>query len=224
MQLLRWIHLGGPIMWPILACGVAAIAVILERVIQLFWLTRTDPSFPQLLRKGLAEGKITDATHVCRFAGGLRPRTIHHFLDLEAAHPGKLELSTMQHQMHEMVQTEIVPRLWARLTVLSVIGRIAPLLGLLGTVQGMILMFLVAAQQGTGMSEEMAKGIGNALITTFAGLCIAIPVQLMEGLFEARIEAFLPKLRSDLTLVLSQIREQRFLQQVIRISKVELMR
>jgi biopolymer transport protein ExbB len=73
---------------------------------------------------------------------------------------------------------------------LSVVGTIAPLVGLLGTVLGMIVAFRTASQAGLGKGELMAQGIYMALLTTAAGLTIAIPALLLAALFNARIEKY----------------------------------
>ena len=71
---------------------------------------------------------------------------------------------------------------------LSVIGAIAPLVGLLGTVLGMIIAFRTASQEGLGRGELMAQGIYMALLTTAAGLSIAIPCLLLAALYNSRVE------------------------------------
>lgn len=73
---------------------------------------------------------------------------------------------------------------------LSVIGAIAPLVGLLGTVLGMIVAFRTASQEGLGKGELMAQGIYMALLTTAAGLTIAIPALLLAALFNSKVEKF----------------------------------
>ena len=74
---------------------------------------------------------------------------------------------------------------------LSVVGNIAPLVGLLGTVVGMIFAFSTASQVGLGRAEELAKGIYLALLTTAGGLTIAIPAMLCAAWFGARVERFM---------------------------------
>ncbi len=77
-----------------------------------------------------------------------------------------------------------------RIKPLSVVGSIAPLVGLLGTVLGMIIAFRTASQEGLGRGELMAQGIYMALLTTAAGLSIAIPCLLLAAFFNARVEKF----------------------------------
>ena len=74
---------------------------------------------------------------------------------------------------------------------LSVVGSIAPLVGLLGTVVGMIMAFQVSSQEGLGKAERLAEGIYLALMTTAAGLAIAIPCLLFASRFQARAEQYM---------------------------------
>ena len=76
----------------------------------------------------------------------------------------------------------------ARNRPLSVIGSVAPLVGLLGTVVGMIFAFRTTSQAGLGKAELMAEGIYLALITTAAGLAIAIPCLLLVAWFNSRVD------------------------------------
>lgn len=86
--------------------------------------------------------------------------------------------------------------------LISVAGNIAPLLGLLGTVIGMIIAFRVASQIGTGKAEHLAEGIYVALLTTAGGLIIAIPCFVFAAWFNARAERFLRDIDELLTDVL----------------------
>jgi biopolymer transport protein ExbB len=81
---------------------------------------------------------------------------------------------------------------------LSVIGAVAPLVGLLGTVLGMIIAFRTASQEGLGRGELMAQGIYMALLTTAAGLTIAIPCLLLAALYNSRVEKYFREIDKSL--------------------------
>ncbi len=81
---------------------------------------------------------------------------------------------------------------------LSTVGSIAPLIGLLGTVVGMIVAFRTASQAGLGKGEQMAEGIYLALMTTAAGLSIAIPTLLLSAVFNARVDRFFREMDKEL--------------------------
>jgi biopolymer transport protein ExbB len=85
---------------------------------------------------------------------------------------------------------------------LNVIGNISPLVGLLGTVVGMIMAFQISSQEGLGKAEQLAEGIYLALMTTAAGLTIAIPCLLFASWFQARGERFMGEVADTLTEVL----------------------
>jgi len=81
---------------------------------------------------------------------------------------------------------------------LTVIGSVAPLVGLLGTVVGMILAFHTTSQEGTGKAELLAEGIYLALLTTAAGLTIAIPCMLLAAYFNAKLERYMREIDEQL--------------------------
>ena len=93
------------------------------------------------------------------------------------------------------------------LNILSTIAGVAPLLGLLGTVTGMIKVFNIISLGGIGKAEELAGGIGEALITTAAGLSIAIPTLVFHNIFSERADRLILKMEKssmELTEILSQ--------------------
>lgn len=90
----------------------------------------------------------------------------------------------------------------SRARPLGVIGSVAPLVGLLGTVVGMIMAFQTASQEGTGKAELLAEGIYLALLTTAAGLSIAIPCLLLAAYFHGRAEKFMREIDEQLMEVM----------------------
>jgi len=94
----------------------------------------------------------------------------------------------------EALFAQIVPRLESRLSAISVLGTTAPLLGLLGTVMGMIELFNVITMHGTADPKLLAGGISIALITTEAGLSVAIPVHLLHTWIAGRVEKTISKM------------------------------
>ncbi len=94
----------------------------------------------------------------------------------------------------EALFAKIVPHLESRLSIISVLGTTAPLLGLLGTVMGMIELFDVITMHGTADPKLLAGGISIALITTEAGLSVAIPVHLLHTFLAGRVEKTIGKM------------------------------
>lgn len=172
---------GGWVMWPILACSAIALAIILER----FWTLRTravlPPGLGQEVREWAAQHKL-DPAHV---------EALRHNSPLGELLAAALEV---RHRPREVIKERIedvgrhvVHQLERFLNTLGTISGIAPLLGLLGTVIGMIKMFFGILEHGVGDVAQLAGGIGQALITTAAGLCVAIPALMFYRYFRGRV-------------------------------------
>lgn len=160
---------GGPIMWPILLCSVVAAAIMLERL----WTLQRKRVIPRELTDRvwkLVETRTLDDRHIDALsrnsplgrvlAAGLTNRHQGREIMKEAIE------DTGRHVVHELERF---------LNALGTIAAISPLLGLLGTVIGMIQAFDSITSQGVGDPKVLSGGIGVALITTAAGLLVAIP-------------------------------------------------
>ena len=176
---------GGWLMWPILLCSVAALAIIGER----FWsLQRKVVAPPNLVpqvqqwleRKELDQTRIDlvrDSSPLGRvLAAGLINRAHEREVIKEAI---------------EDSGRHVVPELERYLRTLGTIAAISPFLGLLGTVLGMIQMFSGIGTQGVGDPTIVATGISQALITTAAGLAVAIPSVMFYRYFRGRVNELL---------------------------------
>lgn len=176
------IKAGGWVMWPIIICSVVALAIIAERfwtlqrnrvmpkhlVAQLYASVKQGPMAPdqiQTLRQGSALGRI--------LAAGLT--NMNH--SREVMKEGIED--TGRHVVHELERF---------INTLGTIAAITPLLGLLGTVIGMIKVFAAITSQGLGNPTALAGGISEALITTATGLCVAIPSLMFYRFFRGRID------------------------------------
>jgi biopolymer transport protein ExbB len=180
--LLELVEAGGWLMAPILLCSVIATAIIAER----FWTLQTKRIAPKnlvvnvwqwarsghlteerirMLRKGSPLGRI--------LAAGLANR----HLDRELMKEGIEDVG--RHVIHDLERY---------LNALGTIASITPLLGLLGTVIGMIKVFSVITTQGIGDPGVLAGGISEALITTAAGLTVAIPSLMFHRYFRGRVD------------------------------------
>ena len=175
---------GGWIMLPILLCSVIAVAIILER----FWNLRRGRVFPSSmlddLNSYIHSGKLDDK-HIERvrksspageiMAAALINRHRRRAIMKEAVQ------DTGRHVVHDMERF---------LTTLGTIAGITPLLGLLGTVIGMINVFSAIINYGVGDPAKLAGGISQALITTAAGLTVAIPAYAFFRYFQGRVNAY----------------------------------
>lgn len=181
-----WMELfqaGGVVMWPILAVGVFGLLVGLLKLVQLVRIsTHFDGPLDRVVRL-LFEGKEAEAKAFAESRGKPLRRLL--LEGLEHRHASREDLEEM---LHEAIIME-VPPLEKHLTILSVGAAVAPLLGLLGTVTGMISTFQLIAVFGTGDPRMLSGGISEALITTEAGLAVAIPLLLLHAFLSRRVAA-----------------------------------
>lgn len=173
---------GGIIMFPLLLCSVLALAIIIER----FWTLRVS----RLAPKSLVQGLWTSIRKK-----ELNARKIKELK--EAAPLGRVLAAGLINAKHgrdimkESIQEEashVVHEMERFLTALGTIAVITPLLGLLGTVIGMIKVFAQLQLEGAGNAAALAGGISEALITTAAGMTIAIPALIFHRYFLRRVD------------------------------------
>jgi biopolymer transport protein ExbB len=183
-QMLDYIARGGIVMIPILVCSVVALIIIFERL----WSLRRKRLFRfdilDTIEQLLREHKIPEATTLCKRHDSTMTRLVLVAL-LNADRP-KAEIK----ELIEDHGRQEVPFLERYLTMLGTIASISPLLGLLGTVVGLLRVFEAISQEG-GVTNAaiLSAGIHNALITTVAGLCVAIPSLVAYNYFARRAES-----------------------------------
>jgi len=182
-DLMAHIARGGPIVWPILGVLVLGLAIILERAIYLY-RKRIDADSLMNQLSDLAAFEEWDACRaLCnRFPGKPVSRVLQAGLDCR-----RMERPEMENVLQEAILQEI-PGLERFLSTLGMLAAIAPLLGLLGTVTGMINTFDMITHYGTGNPRMMSGGISEALITTMLGLSVAIPILLCHTLLSRQTE------------------------------------
>jgi biopolymer transport protein ExbB len=177
------IRAGGWVMWPIILCSIAALAIVGER----FWSLQTKyvapPNLVEQARQWLARNELDEARiNLLRqssplgqvLAAGLVNR--HH------------ERAIMKESIEDAGR-HVVPELERYLRALGTIGMISPFLGLLGTVLGMINMFAGIGTHGVGDPSIVATGISQALVATAGGLLVAIPSLIFYRYFRGRVNA-----------------------------------
>lgn len=195
--------LGVAIMIALILMSILAVYLIIDQ-----WLTlRRKDLLPadlnENVRQLLAQGKLKDADQACRN----QPCPLSYVLasgiaEIEYGWPA-VEKSL------EDALAEQAARMYRKLEYLSVIGNLAPMLGLLGTVAGMILAFReVALSQGTAGAGQLASGIYSALITTVAGLLIAIPALGAFAVFRNRIDEIMSEMASSAQQAFGSIRRR----------------
>lgn len=173
---------GGWLMWPILACSVIATAIVIERALT--------------LRRGriMPDKLVTRIWQLYR-QGQLTEERIEEIR--EASPLGRMlaaGLANRNHSREVMKEAigdagrHVVAQLGRYLNTLGTIASVAPLVGLLGTVFGMIDIFGVIMNVGTGNAGLLAGGISTALLTTAAGLSVAIPTLLFHRFLESKVD------------------------------------
>lgn len=188
------IQKGGITMYPIILLSVIALAVFLERLISLRKEKYVPKAFYEQLVNLLKKKNINEAVEVCKANKSALARISETIITNT-----DLPLSRLLEVAEESGRSE-ASKLDKFLPSLQTIVAIAPLLGLLGTVLGMIKIFDVIALQGTGSAEALSSGIAEALLTTAAGLVVAIPAQIFYFIAKARADAIgaaLEKASSD---------------------------
>lgn len=176
------IQAGGWLMLPLFICSVVAMTIIIER----FWSLRRSRVLPTPLLEALREA----ATGTFKVDDERRRQAL-------ASPLGKIVSAALlnRNRGREVVKEsvedtgrQVVHDLERYLNTLGTIAAITPLLGLLGTVFGMIEVFTVISAQGTGDTQLLAGGISQALITTAAGLAVAIPSLLFYRYFRGKVD------------------------------------
>ncbi len=184
LSLWQQVPKGGPIVWPILAILGLAIIIVIERVIFLL-RKRLDADGLTNRIASLAEtGKWEKCVAICaRYSGKPVARVVAAGL---SCCPG-MQRETVENALQEAILKEIPP-MERFLSTLGMLAAIAPLLGLLGTVTGMIDTFHVITRHGTGDPRMMSGGISEALVTTMLGLTVAIPIMLAHTLLNRAVD------------------------------------
>jgi biopolymer transport protein ExbB len=181
---------GGPVMIPLALASVIALAIIFERFISL----RRNKIIPEGFISGLKEAfnpPEADVNKALDYCERGRSPVGHIFK------AGLLNLKRGEEFVEKAIEdagTREAEKLRRSLRGLSIIATVSPLLGLLGTVYGMIGAFQTATAVGLGKAELLAQGIYEALVTTATGLTIAIPVLLFFQYFLTRVDTLVDEI------------------------------
>ena len=183
--MIDYMQKGGPLMWLILFCSVLAGAVFLERVTYFHRAQIRVGEFLRGLATLLERRSIAEAREECAGTPGPVARVIHAALLRHDA--PRAELKEI---VQEAGQLE-VPRLERRLGIIATISVAAPLIGLLGTVIGLIEAFVNMSAKSGFASSDIASGIYQSLLTTAAGLVVAIPCAVGYMFLSGRVNALM---------------------------------
>ncbi len=173
---------GGILMWPLLLCSVAAIMIILEK----FWVLKVNSVVPSKLQAQITELINAENIEAHKVEALRRHSTLG-----EVLAAGIRNRAHGRDQMKQAIEESgrfVVHRLSKRLNALGTIASVSPLIGLLGTVVGMIQVFAEIRLSGVGDPTALSGGISQALITTAVGLAIGISTLLFFRYFKGKVE------------------------------------
>lgn len=198
----KYMNNGGPVMWPILLCSILGVAVAIERWLVLRGAHINVNEFLAKLRKSLLVNKsVRDGIKVCeQYRGPLA----------SIMKAGLLKYGQPKEDVQKTIETAAIhemSRLEKRLMILATVVTVAPLLGFLGTVTGMINSFDALAAQGLSNPGAVAAGISEALITTAAGLIVALPIQLAYNYFTSQINKTVREIETSTNMLLETFGE-----------------
>ena len=195
------IKAGGWVMVPIITLAVVATAIVIER----FWSLRRKEVLPAGLGEEVREwarGRQLDPSHIEVLRRNSPLGEI-----LAAALDMRYRPREMIKERVEDVARHVMHQLERFMNTLGSIASVSPLLGLLGTVFGMIQMFLKILTTGVGDVNALAGGIGQALISTAGGLCVAIPAVMFHRYFRGRIAEYVVDMEKQAIALLDTIDE-----------------
>ncbi|RYG68455.1 MotA/TolQ/ExbB proton channel family protein [bacterium] len=191
------IHKGGWVMYPLLALSVIAVAVILERGLSIREAAVDAEKLFHDLEPLLKERKYSDALQRCRQDSG--PVAAILSAGVSNRH---LDFAGIERSMEELALRE-TPLLQQRLGVLDTVITMAPLMGLLGTITGMIQAFNVVAGAGASAPTAITGGVAEALIATATGLTIAIVTLPFYNYFTERVGEIISEMEVSATRLLN---------------------
>jgi biopolymer transport protein ExbB len=199
---LEFLKAGGWVMLPIVLLSIVALAIVVER----FWTLRRKSVLPPGLGNDVREWAATrqlDPAHI----EALRNNSPLGEL-LAAALDVRNRPREQIKERIEDVGRHVVHRMERFMNMLGSIASVGPLLGLLGTVMGMIRMFLEILQKGIGDANQLAGGIGQALISTAGGLCLAIPALLCHRYLRGCIADYVVEMEQQAMALLDTLSDQ----------------
>lgn len=198
---------GGPMMYLIIIASILAFGVVIERVYHLYKARIDAGKFMDAIINILKRNKIIEAIEMCNAT----PGPIAHIVKA-----GILKHDRSKPEIREAVEEAArleIPRMEKHLPVLATIAHIAPLLGLVGTVTGMIKSFQVIQQKASAMVPvnpgDLAGGIWEALLATLAGLSVAIPTYVAYNYLVSQVDNLVYDMETSATDLVNLLSSRR---------------
>lgn len=195
-----WFQHGGFVMYPLLVCSVAGLAIILERC----WVLRRQRLVSTALaaamdRRGADKETLDRVKAVAEIDTSVLSEVVRVAFD----HAGASRAANVE--AVQALARQVVGRMERGLTTLGLIAELGPLLGLLGTVNGMLHLFADVASKGLSNPSEISAGISEALVATFTGLSIAVPALIAYMYLRRRIEMLVLEMERHVDELLARL-------------------
>ena len=200
--MLDFFQKGGIFMYPILLCSITALAIFIERLWNLRWARVIPPDFLKQVEDLIRRERIDDAAALCRENQSSMARV---FLAGIKNFGRKRDL--IKEYLEEVGRHESAS-LERFVEGLGTIAGVSTLLGLLGTISGMIKIFSVISAQTVVNPGSLAGGISEALITTYAGLSVAIPTLVMYKYLQSRSNALILEMEQNSIRLVELLKEK----------------
>ena len=183
---------GGPILWVILALAVPVLAIVVERILYFRRISTDEDKLFARVKAAIEKGHFDEALAICDTVeaplGGLIRAGIEN---------RTLSESDLKEAVRDAAIKEL-PQIEHTIQAVNVIANISPLMGLLGTVSGIISSFNILGQFGTATDPSvLAKGISEALLTTAAGIVIAVPSMIAYAWLSGKANAVIGRLEGQ---------------------------
>jgi len=191
---------GGLAMYPLLLCSILGVAITIERLYSLSRANVDPKKLMDKVKEALRKKDYRVAVGYCDATPGPVAKAISAVIDLHNLPP-----EDIKEGVNEAVLSE-VPRLERGLPTLSTVITISPLLGLLGTITGLMKLFNVIAGGDIGNSEALSRGIAEALITTATGLILAITFLFFHNILATRVDKIINRIEKSVTELMNFIR------------------
>ena len=191
---------GGIVMIPIVACGLVAVFIIVERFHYFFSIKKRDEKFSNDIEGCILKNDFQTAESICVLADTPCSKVVKSAIE---------HRNFSERDLKEFIQSKIdlaVPEFEHNLSALSTISNVSTLLGLLGTVTGNIKAFGVLGNGGTmGDPALLAGAIAEALVTTVAGLVVASPAIIFSSYFNSQVNHSITRMEQNVTSVLFRL-------------------
>lgn len=188
-------------MVPLGLCSVAALTVVIER----FFALRRGRNIPRSVISAIdlyqGESSVEGAIQACRHSNSALSRVVEELILAR-----KQDYAHIIEALNAVGRREI-ERLESGLFILEVVAGISPLIGLLGTVLGMVTVFDAISVGGLGDAQALSAGISEALVTTITGLSIGIPALAFHSFFSKRVDSIAIEIQDHATAFVSKLRD-----------------